>query len=127
VVGVFYSLDALYGERRDRSILFWKSLPVSDLTAVLSKASIPLVVLPALVFVITVATNLVMVLISSAVLVLSGINPMTLWRELPLFQFELVLLYALRFCGRFCRRWRSASLKSWCFTRCISRTCWGTW
>jgi len=93
VVGVFYSLDALYGERRDRSILFWKSLPVSDLTAVLSKASIPLVVLPALVFVIGVVTNLLMVLISTAVLVLSGINPMTLWRQLPLFQFELVLLY----------------------------------
>ncbi len=30
IVGVFYSLDALHGERRDRSILFWKSLPVSD-------------------------------------------------------------------------------------------------
>ena len=30
VVGVFYCLDALYGERRDRSILFWKSLPISD-------------------------------------------------------------------------------------------------
>ena len=28
LVAVFYSLDALYGERRDRSILFWKSLPV---------------------------------------------------------------------------------------------------
>src|SRR3989475_13297422 len=38
IVGVFYSLDALHGERRDRSILFWKSLPVSDLTTVLSKA-----------------------------------------------------------------------------------------
>ena len=46
LVGLFYSLDALYGERRDRSILFWKSLPVSDRTTVLSKASIPLVVLP---------------------------------------------------------------------------------
>ena len=32
IVGVFYCLDALQGERRDRSILFWKSLPVSDLT-----------------------------------------------------------------------------------------------
>ncbi len=31
-------LDALHGERRDRSILFWKSLPVSDLTTVLAKA-----------------------------------------------------------------------------------------
>ena len=30
LVSIFYSLDALHGERRDRSILFWKSLPVSD-------------------------------------------------------------------------------------------------
>ena len=36
-VGVFYSLDALYGERRDRSILFWKSLPVSDSITVLRR------------------------------------------------------------------------------------------
>ena len=41
IIGLFYCLDALYGERRDRSILFWKSLPVSDLTTVLSKAIIP--------------------------------------------------------------------------------------
>jgi ABC-2 type transport system permease protein len=95
VVGVFYSLDALHGERRDRSILFWKSLPVSDLTTVLSKASIPLVVLPALAFGITVVTQLIMVLISTAVLLLSGISPVTLWRQLPLFQMELVMLYGV--------------------------------
>jgi ABC-2 type transport system permease protein len=95
LVGVFYSLDALYGERRDRSILFWKSLPVSDVTTVLSKASIPLVVQPELVVVITVVTHLVMVMISTAVLLLSGINPVTLWRQLPLFQMELVLLYSV--------------------------------
>src|SRR5262249_48383299 len=50
LVGAFYCLDALYGERRDRSILFWKSMPVSDRTIVLSKASIPLLILPAIVF-----------------------------------------------------------------------------
>ena len=54
IVGMFYCLDALHGERRDRSILFWKSLPVSDLTTVLSKATIPLVVLPLLTFAIIV-------------------------------------------------------------------------
>src|SRR4030088_2863380 len=46
IVGLFYCLDALHSERRDRSILFWKSLPVSDLTSVLSKATIPLAILP---------------------------------------------------------------------------------
>ena len=72
IVGVFYCLDALYGERRDRSILFWKSLPVSDLTTVLSKASIPLVILPLVTFVIIVATQFVMLLWSSVVLLTSG-------------------------------------------------------
>ncbi|HYX68136.1 MAG TPA: hypothetical protein VE825_03305, partial [Terriglobales bacterium] len=45
VVSVFYSVDALYGERRDRSVLFWKSMPVSDTVTVLSKLVIPLLVL----------------------------------------------------------------------------------
>src|SRR6266851_5179711 len=81
LVGIFYSLDALHGERRDRSILFWKSVPVSDLTTVLSKASIPLVVLPLLVFAITVTLQLVMRLLSLAV---SGAGAATLWARLPL-------------------------------------------
>src|ERR1700685_642905 len=95
LVGIFYSLDALHGERRDRSILFWKSLPVSDLTTVLSKASIPLVVLPLLVFAITVPLQIVMRLLSSAAMLLSGQSLAPLWIQLPLFQMQLVLLYSL--------------------------------
>ena len=95
IVGVFYCLDALHGERRDRSILFWKSLPVSDLTTVLSKASIPLVVLPLLTFAITVVTQLIMLLLSSAVLLGSGLSVATLWTQLSLPQMWLVLLYHL--------------------------------
>jgi ABC-2 type transport system permease protein len=92
---IFYSLDALYGERRDRSILFWKSLPVSDLTTVLAKASIPLVVLPLVVFAIAVAVQLTMLLLSVAALLISGGSVATLWRQLPLFQLQAVLLYTL--------------------------------
>jgi ABC-2 type transport system permease protein len=95
LVSIFYSLDALYGERRDRSILFWKSLPVSDLTTVLAKASIPLVVLPILAFAITVATQLVMLLLSSVVLLASGLSVATLWTQLQLHQTLLMLLYHL--------------------------------
>src|SRR5216683_2975317 len=58
IIAVFYCLDALHGERRDRTILFWKSLPVSDLTTVLSKAIVPLVILPLLAFAITVCVQL---------------------------------------------------------------------
>src|ERR1700693_4444855 len=94
LVGIFYSLDALHGERRDRSILFWKSLPVSDRTTVLSKASIPLVVLPLIVVAITVALQQIMRLLSLAVLLANGGDAATLWTRLPLSEMELVTLYA---------------------------------
>ena len=95
IVGMFYSLDALHGERRDRSILFWKSLPVSDLTTVLAKASIPFVVLPLLSFVITVATQFIMLLLSSAVLAGSGQSVATLWAQVSFVQISLMLFYHL--------------------------------
>jgi ABC-2 type transport system permease protein len=95
IVGVFYCLDALHGERRDRSILFWKSLPVSDLTTVLSKASIPLVVLPLLGFAIVVCVQLIMILITSAVLIFHGMSPASTWAHFPVFQNSVVLLYGL--------------------------------
>src|SRR5947207_6077921 len=95
IVGVFYCLDALYGERRDRSILFWKSLPVSDLTTVLSKAIIPLAVLPAIAFVLVVCVQLIMLLMSSVNLIVHGMSPATTWAHFPVFQNWLVMLYGL--------------------------------
>jgi len=92
IVGVFYSLEALQSERRDRSILFWKSLPVSDLETVLSKMSIPLLVLPLVAFAVLVATQEFMLLLNTAVLAGSGLSTATLW-SLPLFQRSLMMLY----------------------------------
>src|SRR5437764_6370110 len=94
IVGVFYCLDALYGERRERSILFWKSLPVSDRTTVLSKATIPLVVLPLVTFAITVVTQFIMLLISTAALLPSGLATTT-FANFNLIQQSVVLLYGL--------------------------------
>jgi len=94
IVAIFYCLDALYGERRDRSILFWKSLPVSDVTTVLSKASVPMVILPSVVFVITVITHFLMLVWSSIVLLPSGLAGTT-WTRFNLFTQSLILLYGL--------------------------------
>jgi ABC-2 type transport system permease protein len=94
VVGIFYCLDALHGERRDRSILFWKSLPVSDLTTVLSKASIPLVVLPLLTIAISIAMQWIMLVLSSLVLLGSGLSVAPLWTP-SLLQMSLMLFYHL--------------------------------
>jgi len=85
LVALFYCLDALYGERRDRSILFWKSLPVSDISTVLSKASIPIVVVPLLAFALTVAVHLMMLALSSAIIQGTGVTVGMLWSELSLF------------------------------------------
>jgi ABC-2 type transport system permease protein len=95
IVGVFYCLDALHGERRDRSILFWKSLPVSDLTTLLSKATIPLAVLPLVTFAIVVVTQSVMLLWTSVLLISHGMSPGSTWTNFNLFEQSLILLYGL--------------------------------
>jgi ABC-2 type transport system permease protein len=108
IVSVFYCLDALHGERRDRSILFWKSLPVSDLTTVLAKASIPLLILPLLTFAVTFLTQCIMLLLSSAVMLARGQSVAALWSHLPLFQmsvgllFHLVAIHGLQFAPIYC-------------------------
>jgi ABC-2 type transport system permease protein len=94
IVGVFYCLDALHSERRDRSILFWKSLPVSDLTTVLSKASVPFVILPLIIFGTVVLVQFLMLLWSSAILLPSGLAATT-WTRFNLFQQSVILLYSL--------------------------------
>lgn len=95
LMSLFYCADALHGERRDRSILFWKSLPVSDATTVLVKASIPLLILPVLVSAITAAMYFFMLLLSSAVLLGTGGNITTLWAHLPILRMSLLTLYHL--------------------------------
>ena len=93
IVGIFYCLDALHGERRDRSILFWKSLPVSDLTTVLSKASIPLMLLPLITIATIFVTQLIMTLLSTLFLLGSGLSAGDQWRSF--LQTSLGMIYHL--------------------------------
>jgi ABC-2 type transport system permease protein len=92
LVGMFYCLDALYGERRDRSVLFWKSLPVSDLTTVLAKASIPFAVIPLLTWVITVVTHSIMLLLAGSRLLGTGLS---VWSHVSFGQMTWILFYHL--------------------------------
>lgn len=95
VVGAFYSLEALSAERRDRSILFWKSLPVSDLHTVLAKAIVPLLVVPAVTFVTVVVMHLATALLKTLALAVMGHSAAPLWSELHLLRTWLALLYTL--------------------------------
>ncbi|RZA22060.1 MAG: hypothetical protein EOP93_01335 [Lysobacteraceae bacterium] len=74
----FYCLGALYDERKDRSVLFWKSLPVSDRDTVLSKAISALVVAPTLATAIAIACIFGFLTLISAFVVLHNGNPIQL-------------------------------------------------
>jgi len=74
VVVFFYCMAALYDDRRDRSILFWKSLPLSDAQSVLSKAVTALVVAPLATIAIGIGAALVLLVIGLLGGAIKGIN-----------------------------------------------------
>jgi len=94
IIGAFYCLDALYGERRERSILFWKSLPVSDLTTVLAKVTIPLVVLPLVCMPISICLHLIWLLLSSIALSIGEVSPATTFAHVNFFQLWIAMVYS---------------------------------
>ena len=65
VLTVFYALDSLYAERKDKSSLFWRSLPVTDAETVISKLLTALVVIPAVAMIGIMATHLVNLVVTS--------------------------------------------------------------
>jgi ABC-2 type transport system permease protein len=95
IVAAIYCVDALYGERRDRSILLWKSLPVSDAMTVVAKLAIPVLVLPVIIWALTVAVQAVLFLLSTAVLAAHGESAALLWTQLHLMRDSAGLLYHL--------------------------------
>jgi len=86
IVAVFYCLGALNTEKRDRSILFWKSLPVSDLITVLAKVCVPMIVVPAVALVVAIALQLVMLGAGTVVLTVRGPGSGPLWTHWPIAQ-----------------------------------------
>src|SRR5688572_26427935 len=95
LIGLFYSLEALQGERRDRSILFWKSLPVSDSATVLSKAIVPLVVLPVLTCALIAATQLAMLVLGTGVLLLTGADVSAAWTAFPFLLWPVIVYFVV--------------------------------
>lgn len=99
ILAAFYSLDCLYAERKDRSILFWRSIPSTDFETVLSKLLTATVVIPLVTFAMIVVTHLVVLLTTSVWLAIRGGNAFHLiWSSAPFFDVwaaTLVFLLAL--------------------------------
>ena len=95
LVAAFYCLDALNTERRDRSILFWKSMPVSDLVTVLSKAAMPIVVIPFVAWAFAVATQAVLLVIAGIGLGSGGAGFFTMFDGLPIGVMAVSFAYGM--------------------------------
>jgi ABC-2 type transport system permease protein len=91
----YYTLDCLFAERKDRSILFWKSLPVSDGLTVISKLLVALVVAPLVVFVLAIATHLVFDVIVSVRIAANNLPPVIAWNSLEWLRTEALMLLLL--------------------------------
>ena len=95
LVAVFYALDTLHGERRDRSILFWKSMPVSDVTTVAAKVTVALVVIPLVAFAAALAAQLLMAAIASGLLAWRGLDAALPWTLPRWFAATFAMVYGI--------------------------------
>jgi ABC-2 type transport system permease protein len=89
----FYLLGALYDDRKDRSVLFFKSLPVSDTTTVLSKLFSALIIAPVIAVGACIALNIAFLLVMTVYALLHGVNAiLLLWHPLHLLALWIKLL-----------------------------------
>ncbi|WP_147306718.1 MULTISPECIES: hypothetical protein [unclassified Wenzhouxiangella] len=96
LVLLFYLSSCLYDERKDRSILFWKSLPISDSMTVGSKVLTAWLLAPAIYLLAAIVTQLLVLLIASGYGLMAGINPITeFWLPASLPRLWLVMALGL--------------------------------
>jgi ABC-2 type transport system permease protein len=93
IYSTWYLLDCLYADRKDRSVLFWKSLPISDTTTVLSKLLVALIVIPLVYFVAADITTLLVAFVVSvrASAALGG----AMWHADLWLQLQVLWLYVI--------------------------------
>jgi len=98
-VGYFYFIDCLYAERKERTILFFKSFPVTDSETVLSKLFCGVVVLPALSFAAFAVTQIFVLIVASIAMAFAGGSPGGLWSIPGIVSNWIFILYVLVSCA----------------------------
>lgn len=116
----FYSIDALYSERKDKSILFWRSMPVTDTETVLSKLVTAVIAAPIVTVAAVLVTLFCLWILFTLALMVGGGNPIELlWQQTPFLQMVLLVFYSFitaslwfapfvgyfLFCSSFAKRW----------------------
>jgi len=95
IVSLFYALGSLYDERKDRSILFWKSLPLSDTATVLSKFLAVTVLIPIFYSIIIGAFQLFLLCFGTVAAWFGGSSGIAIWASSNLFAVLFNSLFAI--------------------------------
>jgi ABC-2 type transport system permease protein len=96
IVLTFYLLDCLYAERKDRSILFWKSMPASDGVTVASKLLTALVVIPLGVYALALVTSLLFWAILAVRASFGALPPLKIvWDTVAWLKVEALMLFGV--------------------------------
>ena len=96
ILTVFYTLDSLFAERKDKSILFWRSIPVTDAETVISKLTTAVVVIPLITFVVLASTQVLVLIISSIWVSIRGADAGHLiWQAAPILETWAATLITL--------------------------------
>ncbi len=90
ILTVFYCLDSLYTERKNKSILFWRSLPITDAETVISKLLTAVIAIPAITFVVIAAAHIVNLILTSIFISIEGGNSgFMIWQSAPKVLFDV--------------------------------------
>ena len=90
VLTIFYCLDTLYAERKNKSILFWRSLPITDAETVISKLLTALIAIPVITFVVSMAAHIVNLILTSIFVSIEGGSPgYLIWQSAPSLLFDV--------------------------------------
>lgn len=93
VLTIFYSLDSLYAERKNKSILFWRSLPITDAETVISKLLTTVLAIPLIAFAVIVIAHLIILAITSIfVSIEGGSSVLLVWKSAPLLDVWVAML-----------------------------------
>jgi len=97
ILTIFYTLDSLYAERKDRSILFWRSIPLTDFETVLSKLLTAVLLIPLITFALIIITHIVVLLTTSVWIAMRGGDAWHLiWSATPFFEnWAAILVFLL--------------------------------
>jgi len=86
-LAIFYCLDALYAERKDKSILFWRSLPITDAETVISKLLTVFLAIPLATLAAVIVSHLLNLIIVSIWLA-SRVSSRGRWSEYDMFAVQ---------------------------------------